>query len=324
MVNDRDGRSGPPERVSRKAGSEGWFEIGSRLAWHRDQADDKRKWAETLKGAARSSGYSVGMLRRFAGAAGFLQSFPIRSRPPAAAAARSFAAIEVIERIHGLDAELGLKLLTELGTASPSVSDLRKVLSDLKQGRVPGPDRTPGALLAASGKRGSFADPPSSYGPTRNDRERETMSRLRELLPILSGQVFAFAKPEGSAPPGLRCDAIAWTDRAFTKGDGFEFAYAARGNNRAVLSDLVSRVTVASTLFRRYYVTFSADSLPEQVEAVVESLDLLDARSVGVVFLARPKPMLRKPKGSPTPDRRDLLAKLCPKGRWIPSRHFWN
>jgi hypothetical protein len=311
-------------KARREAGTEHWFEIGSRLAWHRAQANNKKTWAATLKDAARSSGYSVGMLRRYTGAATFLKTFPVKSRPAAAIVGRSFAAIEVIERIHGLDPQLGSGLLTGLETGSSSVSDLRKVLSELKQGRVPRPDQNAGVLLAASAKRGSLPSPPSAYGPTRNDRERETMSRLRDLLPVLSGKVFAFAKPEGSAPPGLRCDAIAWTDRAFETGDGFEFAYAGPGSNRASLSDLVSRVTVASTLFRRYYVAFSQDSLPEQVEAVVESLALLDARSVGVVFLARPKPVLRKAKGKPAPDRRKLLARLCPKGQWIAHRHSWT
>lgn len=311
-------------KAKRGTGTEHWFEIGSRLAWHRKQADGKKTWAATLKDAAASSGYSVGMLRRFAGTAAFLKTFPIRSRPAAAIVERSFAAIEVIERIHGLDPELGSKLLTGLETGSSSVNDLRKSLSELKQGRVRRPDRSRGAPIAASGRRVSLPGPPSAYGPTRNDRERETMSRLRELLPDLCGKVFAFAKPEGSAPPGLRCDAIAWTDRAFATGDGFEFAYGGRGNNRATLSDLVARITVASTLFRRYYVAFSQDSLPEQVEAVVESLALLDARSVGVVFLARPNPVLRKPKGAPDPDRRELLAKLCPRGQWIAYRHPWS
>src|ERR1700688_3482837 len=100
--------------TGRKNGLESWFSVGSRLASSRDRDVGKREWSAVLAASARSTGYSTGLLRRFARAAEFLKSFPIKSRPPEAIVYRIFAAVELVERVHKLDQKLGRQFLAGL------------------------------------------------------------------------------------------------------------------------------------------------------------------------------------------------------------------
>jgi hypothetical protein len=86
----------------------------------------------------------------------------------------------------------------------------------------------------------------------------------------------------------------------------------------AQFGTLVSRVILASSFFRRYFLVFTGDSDPMFPPRAVHALDQLGVDSVGVVWLGgeKPKKPLRDPTKLPVPDRRPKLRLICPNGRW--------
>jgi hypothetical protein len=266
----------------------------------------RRKFAAL---AAVASGFSANLLRRYAAARVFVDALPREQSLPRTMIDSSFAALELIIRISKHDAELGRQLLARMRDERLTVSFLRGQLKNLAPKSTAGRPDTPSKPVALA---------TAVYAPVRQNRMDAAFHELRRLLPGLSGRsVVAFGKPEGAAPIGIRCDAVAWLDRAFTTGDGFEIVHAPRGSSKAALSDAVSRAMTASSLFRKFYLAFTWDSEQLHVSLAIESLKKFGASTVGVVHFGQDPAIRRKAgKAAPVPDRRDMLRTICPQGRW--------
>lgn len=291
-----------------------WTEVASLLKRSIDanasSKTDQR--SRLLKEAAASSGYTAGALRRFLNTFEYLETLPFELRPDGNVAKKSFAAIEMIRRIAGHDAEEAKRLLGDLKKKRIPVSELRKALKDSKE-------RSLSKERAVAEPRPVFfsdARIPGGAASERNWRVNAGLRLLSQLLPELTGKYESFQQPLGNAPIGVRCDAIAWLDAKWTKGDGFELLHGPTSVSKAVVSDRVTRAIVASRFFRRFYIVFTPDSSPERVHRAAQALEQLDARSVGVVWLRAEKPLIRPRSGPPSPDWTDKLALVCPGGGW--------
>lgn len=289
-----------------------WLDVASHFTYALRRIADDAGRKEFAARAASVSGYSGNMLRRYSAVSSFLEGLPPELTLDRKIIERSFANLEVVMRIHSHEQKLGRDLIVRLRDEKIPVSHLRSQLKNL----------APKSTVAPTGISAGL--PPKrifSASPNRSSRLDDTFVALRRMLPELSGRsVFAFGKPEGAAPIGLRCDAVAWLDRQFTTGDGFEIVHAPRGSSKAALSDAVSRAMTASSLFRKFFLVFSWDSEPYEVQLAIEALKKFGASTVGVVHLGQ-EPFLRKKAATaaPEPDRRHLLKSVCPGGRWARS-----
>ena len=260
---------------------------------------------------------SVGMPKRYAVALAFIESLPERSRPKPNVVDSSFTAIELIELINRRDPRKARELVSKLGQPGTRVSAIRRELKNvlgatpLERRRPPGP--------TASSLANAVPIPASrSYAASaRRVREETTYEKIERLLPKLSGPIVLFHRPIGVATAPMRTDAIAWLDDHYGEADGFEFLYASASMTETLFSDMLNRVVVAATFFRRYFLVFTPDSDHILEQRAVQLLGLLRANTVGVVAFGAKDPQLLKPKDeAPVPDRRELLKTLCPKGRW--------
>jgi hypothetical protein len=274
--------------------------------------DQRVRW---LKEAATASGYSVGALRRFLNTLEFLESVPEQSRPDDGTIRESFTGIEMIQRIASHDAEEAARLLLEFRAKKIPVSKLR---SSLKDSKAKGLSKGVGEQRpAVSFSEGGRLPPGSSAAASeRNWRANAALRLVHQLLPKLTGKYDSFQQPLGSAPIGVRCDAIAWVDGKWTKGDGFEIVHAPAAVAKSIVSDRVSRAIVAARVFRRFYLVFTPDSWLEHVHRAAGALDQLEARAIGVVWLQAEKPLIRKRTGPSVPDWSDRLSTVCPGGKW--------
>lgn len=310
MVNDLQ----TPEPLLRLDGARkarlAWSKVGKAVAdGMRATGDQDRK--KFLQKAAERSGYSVNVLRRYAAVLAFVEGRPAEERLPDEVVDGAFAGLELIMRIANYDAGLARTLFESQRTKPMTVKSLRAKLKEVEP-KSATPER-------ADPKRPVVAFSYSPAAPHRMTRTDVAFSELRELLPKLSGKgVVVFGKPAGVAPVGIRCDAVAWLDRNFNTGDGFEIFHAPRGSSRAALSDAVGRAMLASTLFRRFFLVFTWDSESPMVELAVESLEKFGADTVQVIRL-RDVPLEKRKlqkEAKPKPDRRHMLPKICPKGKW--------
>jgi hypothetical protein len=286
-----------------------WSKVGRAVAdGMRTTGDHDRK--KFLQEAAQRSGYSANLLRRYAAVLAFVEERPAEERLPEEVVDRAFAGLELIMRIANYDAGLARTLFEIQRTKPLTVKSLRARLKDVEP-------------KSATLERGNVKKPVVTYSyspaaPLRQTRTDAAFSELRQALPKLSGKaVVAFGKPEGVAPVGIRCDAIAWLDRNFRTGDGFEIFHAPKGSSRAALSDAVGRAMLASTLFRKFFLVFTWDSESLMVDLAIESLEKFGADTVQVIRLGDmpfEKRKLREAK--PRPDRRHMLPKICPNGKW--------
>lgn len=310
MVNESQQPASPLSKLSgARKGRMPWSDVAALYAEGMQRITDdagRRKFAAL---AAEASGFSANLLRRYAAARVFVDALPREQHLPQKMLDASFAALELIIRISKHDAELGRQLLGRMPNERLTVSFLRGQLKNLAPKSTAARSDTPSRPVA-------FAT--AVYAPVRENRMDAAFHELRRLLKDLSGRsVVAFGKPEGAAPIGIRCDAVAWLDRAFTTGDGFEIVHAPRGSSKAALSDAVSRAMTASSLFRRFYLAFTWDSEPLHVSLAIESLKKFEASTVGVVHFGQDPAIRRKPgTGAPEPDRRKMLSTICPRGRW--------
>lgn len=272
--------------------------------------------AAWLRAAARASGYTPAVLRRFGNTLIFVQGFAERSRPDEELIGRSFTAIEMIHRIARQDAEEAARLFGELGRTRMAISDLRRVLKDSRKRRL--------EIQSSSGRRpvtravqSPLPISPPSLASERNWRTDAAIMGLLRLLPELTGKSVHVGRPIGTAPTSVRCDVIAWLS-GWTRGDGFEIVHAPAAAARSLVSDRVARSVVASRFFRRFFLTFTPDSSEEHVMRACQALDQLEVRSVGVVLLGAEKPVKRRRTGPPDPDWSHMLPIVCPDGKWNP------
>ena len=232
----------------------------------------RRKFAAL---AAVASGFSANLLRRYAAARVFVDALPREQALPRTIIDSSFAALELIIRISKHDAELGRQLLARMRDERLTVSFLRGQLKNLAPKSTAGRPDTPSKPVRF--RNGGCTRPSGITVWMR------LSTSCGASCPVCPGRsVVAFGKPEGAAPIGIRCDAVAWLDRAFTTGDGFEIVHAPRGSSKAALSDAVSRAMTASSLFRKFYLAFTWDSEPLHVSLAIESLKKFGASTVGV------------------------------------------
>lgn len=271
---------------------------------------ERTRW---LARAAELSGYTTGALRRFANVLDFLEAFEEDARPGTEEAKDSFTALEMVHRISRHDPKRAAELMGELRTGSIAISKLRAELKDSKSKRL-SKDRK-AVSVEPLGYAFLRVTPPSPASE-RNWRADAALEGIRILLPTLSRRFEYFGRPSGNAPSGWRCDAIAWLDASWTRGDGFEIVHAPASTAKAVVSDRISRAIVASRFFRRHYIVFTPESGPDHVYRTAQSLEQLEAVSIGVVWLSAEKPLVRKPTGLPEPDRIDKLCLVCPQGKW--------
>lgn len=272
--------------------------------------DQRAMWLEE---ASKESGYTAAVLRRFANTLAFARDF---SQPPLddGILKDSFTALEMIHRIARHDPEEGARLFGELGKSSLPISKLRKALKDSSAKRLARRSPPWEEALPPPPPEGRF-DPRPTTASVRNWRADVALSELHLLLPRLTGKFAYFGRPGGTAPPSVRCDAIAWVD-TWTKGDGYEIVHAPPAAAKSLVADRVARAVVSARFFRRYYLAFTPDSSKEHVARARLALDQLDAGSVGIVHLGETQPLVRKRSGPSAPDWSHLLSIVCPDGQW--------
>lgn len=267
-----------------------------------------------IREAAGASGYTIGALKRFMAVFDFVSGIPAELRPDSEGLAASFTALEMIQRIESHDRQEAMRLLGELRTTKIPISRLRAALEAAKRRRLTrGAEAHQRRPVGISAGHSTFE---TSAAGERNLRANATLDLVYRLLPELTGKFEAFQQPLGTAPIGVRCDAIAWLDVKWARGDGFESVHAPGPVSRSVVSDRVTRAIVASRFFRRFYLVFTPESSGEHVHRAASALDQLEAKSVGVVWLGAELPIVRKRSGPPVPDWSDRLAAVCPGGKW--------
>jgi hypothetical protein len=281
------------------------------------QEGDPRQRTDFERKAAAVSGYSLGILKRFLTVLKFLESREvsvIAVRPDVIDS--SFTKLELIERLHRDHAGKAIEWLGKLGQRGVRVAAIKKDLDDIREARAK-------AMIGFSSVQARAAEPRIAHrsfaASARGWRGDKMMDQVSELLPKLSGKIELFHTPFGKNSGPIRCDAIAWLDQDYTRADGYEFVFAPQTTTNSQFADQMSRVVLASTLFRRHWMVFSDDSSAEFPHRALSALKLLKVNTVGVVFLGgeKSKRILNMPSNEPPkPDRRDLLPKLCPGGRW--------
>lgn len=270
-------------------------------------SDQRALW---LNQAAVASGYTPGALRRFVNVLTFLRRIPERKRPDRQIIENSFTAIEMIQRISRHDPVEADRLLGEIGTRRLTISRLRLALKGSTAELSGHASRARRRTLTPEGRL-----VPSVAGE-RNWRIDAALGELYRLLPELTGKFEHFGRPLGVAPMGIRCDAVAWIDTEWSRGDGFEIVFAPSSAAKSFVSDRVTRAVVAARFFRRFFIAFTPESSEAHVGRVVQALNLLDAKSVGVVRLGVAAPLIRKRTGKSDPDWSDRLSGICPGGHW--------
>jgi hypothetical protein len=315
MVNENDGTAREhPLRDARKRRLK-WTDIADLVTKNigpEARLDGERRviWLEE---AAEESGYTAAVLRRFANTLAFARDFfepPIEER----ILEDSFTALEMIHRIARHDPEEAVRLSAELGKASMPVSKLRKALKDSSAKRL-ARRTTPWEETPPPPPPEGRLDPRPTTASVRNWRADVALSELHALLPRLTGKFARFERPGGTAPPSVRCDAIAWVDGWMT-GDGFEIVHAPSAAAKSLLSDRVARAVVSARFFRKFFLVFTSDSSETHVARAQLALDQLDVKSVGVVHLGALRPLVRKRSGPTAPDWSHMLSIVCPEGQW--------
>lgn len=309
-----------------------WTEIARHFADGLEKAAQRGEAARTRyqKDAARHTGYSIGMLRNMAATYDWVLKTQQRSPIPNDLVEKSLTALDLIRRLDVHNAGLAEKYLGRLGTTTGvRVSALRAELKAIarkweearrgtkEEASKPAeveemqPFEPAAQVVATTYVKHSLAQ-------VRSWRTMETMNDIAKLLPVVSGAVHHFGRPDGVSPIGIRATAIAWLDADMTAGDAFEVVNAGHGLSRSTLSDHVSRVIASSRFFRRHYVTFTSDSEPELVYKTKESLEALKVPAVGVIWFGYKgeEAILLKPAGTPTPDWRERLHEICKLGHW--------
>lgn len=281
------------------------------------QESDPRQRTDFERKAAAVSGYSLGILKRFVTVLNFLESREasvIPVRPDVIDA--SFTKLELIERLHRDHGKKAIEWLGKLGERGVRVAAIKKDLDEVREARAK-------AMIGFSPVHPRPAEPRIAHrsfaASARGFRGDKMMDQVSEMLPKLSGQTELFHTPSGKNSGPVRCDAIAWLDQDYERADGFEFVFAPQTTTNSQFADQMARVVLASTVFRRHWMVFSDDSSAEFAYRALSALELLKTKSIGVVFLGaeKNKRILKMPsKEAPQPDRRDLLPKLCPGGRW--------
>ncbi|WLA83222.1 hypothetical protein [Bradyrhizobium elkanii] len=306
-----------------------WIEVAANFAAGLEAASKDGEASRTRyqKDAARHTGYTIGMLRNMAATYEWIR----RSRPhraiPEAVVAKSLTALDLIRRLDAHDPGLADRYLSRLDTATGvRVSALRAELRDIaRKTETPGGDGPqeefkeivePGFVSAPATLVIRRIKP--SLAQMRSWRSMEAMDDITKLLPIISGEVFVFGRPDGVSPIGVRASAIAWLDADMTTGDAFEVVNAGHGLNRATLSDHVSRAIASSRFFRQHFLAFTSDSEPELVFKATESVTALKVPALGVLWFGYKgkEAILLKPAGPPAPDCRDRLKEVCKRGHW--------
>lgn len=311
-----------------------WVEIADHFAKGLTLAAEQGEAARTRyqKEAARHTGYSIGMLRNMTATRDWLRTI-LNDRYRHLhlsddTVAKSFTALDLIRRLDAHHAHKAEDYLSRLGTATGvRVSALRTELKEIarqyeaartlpspKEAEVFQPHVGPQVVeekMVVRHVRPSLAQ-------IRSWRTMEVMNDIAKLLPLLSGDVNHFARPEGVSPIGVRATAVAWLDEDMTQGDAFEVVNAGHGLSRSTLSDHVTRAIASSRFFRRHYLAFTSDSEPDMVYRTKESLEMLKVPAVGVVWFGHKgkEAILLKPTGSPAPDCRERLKDICKLGHW--------
>lgn len=296
-----------------------WMEVATifRRIGKEGGADQHRLERE----AAVASGYTSGILKRFVIALNFLESGIVleERRPKRHVLDSSFTAIELIERISRQNPERAAELIVEIGERRVRVESLRRELSDLRGAPYPLTPLTPIETTARQVLPRLRTQEPRAYAASaRRLREEVTFARVENLLPEVSGPVEIFHRPLGVPVAPLRCDALAWLDDRYGEADGFEFVYAPSAMTEVLFSDQLDRAIVASSFFRRHFVVFTDDSDPKFPARAARIIQLLGIRSMGVIALGDKKrvQLAAQAKAVPEPDRRHLLKRLCPAGKW--------
>ncbi|MBX9645540.1 MAG: hypothetical protein K2X57_00620 [Xanthobacteraceae bacterium] len=310
-----------------------WIEVAHRFGEGLTQAAQGGEAARTRyqKDAARFTGYSIGMLRNLAATLQWMRTSKSHLHLPEEVVLKSFTALDLIRRLDVYHPGKADYFLSRLGTAtgvrvSALRAELRSIARDRDRARRPTDDVAKPVvaeeieLVEAEPRQMLLAARPvrPSLAQMRSWRSMSAMDDIAKLLPILSGEVHHFGRPEGVAPIGIRATAIAWLDADMTEGDAFEIVNAGHGLSRSTLSDHVSRAIASSRFFRRHFLAFTSDSEPDMVYRTKESLEMLKIPAVGVVWFGHTgkDAILLMPKDSPTPDCRHRLKEICKLGHW--------
>lgn len=311
-----------------------WTEIADHFAKGLKAAAEQGEAARTRyqKNAARHTGYSIGMLRNMAATRDWLRA-GLRDRFRHVElsddiVAKSFTALDLIRRLDVHVAGKAEDYLSRLGTATGvRVSTLRTELKEIARkyeaARTMPPHEMVETFQPHEGpqiieEKRVIRNVRPSLAQMRSWRTMEAMDDITKLLPLLSGNVYRFGRPDGVSPIGVRATAVAWLDDDMTEADAFEVVNAGHGLSRSTLSDHVTRAIASSRFFRRHYLAFTSDSEPDMVYRTKESLEMLKVPAVGVIWFGYKgkEAILLKPTGSPAPDCRDRLKDICKLGHW--------
>jgi hypothetical protein len=318
---------------SRKKKDRAWTEIAAQFVDGLETAAQAGEAARTRyqKEAARHTGYSIGMLRNMAATLEWVRQAKRQREIPDDVVSKSFTALDLIRRLDAHHAGAADQYIFRLTTKTGvRVSALRAELRAIARGTDADrsatseeksqplqKDETPQITAAAPQSMMPRHIKPS-LAQMRSWRTMEAMDDIAKLLPILSGEVHDFGRPEGVPPIGIRATAIAWLDADMTTGDAFEVVNAGHGLSRSTMSDHVSRAIASSRYFRRHFLAFTSDSEPNLVYRTKETLEMLKVPAIGVIWFGHrgKKAILLTPTGAPTPDWRDRFKDICKLGHW--------
>jgi hypothetical protein len=239
------------------------------------------KHGQAWRIAARETGLSEVMLRRYLGALDRLQAIEKEaSLPVGNLLSATFAPAELALRLHSRDPVAGLKALNELTLRKITVRDIRKELGD---GGAPDSDaavrgrsiRDRGILVARCEGLVGF-EAATLFGTGTKARRRPSAKYFRRVG-------FEFRDPEGDILGG---------------GD----LYLAESGGRDPLDGLAQSVVLAKYL-PAFYVIIGPDLDAVDADRAADALEALDAPSLGVLLLRDEGPALVVRKAEVDPAR---------------------
>ena len=286
-----------------KERSRSWVETARAFA-SRNDYDDEREKSSFEQRAVSLSGYTLNILKRYEQVLSYVESLSPAIKPPNHVIEMSVSALEVIQRFREVDEEKEKSWLKKLVSGHARVADISKDLAET-------PKAKRSAELEAS-KR-------SHAATERYSRHIETLNQVKKITGMLGSVAEYFHQPLGRNNWPLSFDAMAWLDDTFNEADGFDVVYMPSRATNAIFTSQFDRSLLASSFFRHHYLVFTKDSDREFVDRAVTALAELQILNVGVIWLGPEKMEDRiflRPAGPPSPDRRPLLERICPRGRF--------
>ncbi len=272
-----------------------WAEIASlvRKGLAADRTEFVLAEGSFLLRASKVSGYSTNMLARYVAVLDFAETMATRGQVPLEAVKRvPFAIVETIRRAAAMDPSAG-KVLVRASVAG------RLSLMQAQE-----------AYGAIAAKKGTLLPNKAVAARNRTRFEELVMALLKKKLPEFTGVSNAHFTRRSPPFDFVRVDATAFRldGKPTDFIDGFEVKAFSERAPRTAVDDAVARVVLASTFYRRTWMVLQT-AVP-QLDRIVETLDILEMRSVGVAVAdlgAELFRSVRHPEGEPEPDRRQLM-----------------